>query len=171
MRKGYLIIQLLVIIAVLVIVSLPLARLSTATLRDIPMSYRMIASNTSILNALEQIRKDVNAARGFPESFDDYTANDETLLIELANDTICYQLKNDELLRRKLANTKTGGDEETESWSIRHGKIQWRLQRKDDKDYAVEIRTCIEQKIEGHLEKKMANSHLYFIGAYQEVVD
>lgn len=168
MRKGYSIIQLLVIISVFSLLAAPLARLSTATLRDIPRSYRMIESNTSMLNALKQIRRDVNAAKGFAGSFDDYIANNETLLIEAANNVICYQFKDGELLRRKFASAGTGTGEEIRRWSIRHGKIEWQLWQKDGRDYAVEINSCIEREIDSWMGRKMANSYVYFAGISQE---
>jgi len=171
MRKGYSIIQLLVIIFVFSLLAAPLARLSTATLRDIPRSYRMIEANTSMLSALKQIRRDVNAAKGFAKSFDDYIANNETLLIEAANNVICYQFKNGELLRRKFTDTETGTGEEIRRWSIRHGKIEWRLWQENGRDYAVEINSCIEREIAGRLDRRMTNSYVYFAGISQEGIN
>jgi len=168
MRKGYSIIQLLVIISVFSLLAAPLARLSTATLRDIPRFYRMIEANTSMLSALKQIRRDVNAAKGFGRTFNDYIANNETLLIEAANNVICYQFKDGELLRRKFATSGTGIGEEIKRWSIRHGKIEWQLWQEDGRDYAVEIKSCIEREIAGRMDRKMANSYVYFAGIYQE---
>lgn len=171
MRKGATLTELLVIITTFVIVSLPLARLSTVTLRDIPAAFRITQSNTSLLNALRKIQNDVNAARAFPKSFGHYTTNSETFLIELANNTICYQLKDDELLRRKLLKVDTTAPEDIECWPVPNSNIQWRLLQRDGTDYALEIKTFIEQRTEGHLQKKMANSHLFFVGAYQEAVN
>ena len=171
MRKGFSLVELLLVLAVISIVSVPLAGLSTTTLRDIPRAYKMIESNTSILNALKQIHKDVNVAKGFPKSFDGFTANSDTLLIELANSTICYQLKDGEIVRQTLADTKVEHDEKIINWAVPQGKVKWRVWQKNGKDYAVEVKTYIEQKSGEHLEKKMANSHLYFVGAYQKAVN
>jgi type II secretory pathway pseudopilin PulG len=171
MRKGFFLVELVVVIAVITLVSVPLARLSTATFRDIPRSYRAINSNTSILNALKQIQKDVNAAKGFPKSFGAYTANNETLLIKLTDNIICYQLKDSQILKLKLANTNAGNAEEITRWPVPKAKVEWQVWRKNNKGYAVEVRTCIEQKSGDRLEKKMANSHLYFVGAYREAIN
>ena len=168
MRKGFSLIQLLVIISVFSLLSASLGRLLTTMVRDIPSSYRMIEANTSMLSALKQIRRDVNAAKGFAGSFDDYVANNETLLIEAANNVICYQFKNGELLRRKFTSAGTGTGEEIRRWSIRHGKIEWQLWQEDGRDYAVEIKICIEREIAGRMDRKMANSYVYFAGISQE---
>jgi len=171
MRKGFSLVELLIVLIVISIVSVPLARLSTATLRDIPRAYRMIESNTNVLNALKQIHKDVNAAKGFPKSFNAYIASSETLLIELANEVICYQLKDGKMFRRKLTGAWESNSEDVEIWSVPRAKVEWQVWRKNGKGYAVEVKTYIEQKSGEHLEKKMANSHLYFVGACQEAVN
>jgi len=170
MRKGFFLIELLVVLAVISLLSVPLARLSTTTLRDIPQSWRMIESNTRMLNMLKQMRKDVNAAKGFPESFNALTADNTTLLIRLEDEVICYQLKEDKIVRRSPTCPGTGNDEEIRSWTVRYGKVQWRYRYKNGRVYAVEVETYIERKIGDCLEKKMANSHLYFAGAFREAV-
>jgi len=171
MRKGYSLIQMLVIIFVFSLLSASLGRLSSAMLRDIPSSYRMIEANTSMLNALKQIRRDVNAAKGFAGSFNDYIANDETLLIEAANNVICYQFKDGQLIRRKFTTSRTGTGEEIRRWPIRHGKIEWRLWQEDGRDYAVEIKSCVEREVDSWKDRKMSNSYVYFAGIYRESVN
>jgi hypothetical protein len=131
----------------------------------------MIEANTSMLSALKQIRRDVNAAKGFGRSFNDYIANNETLLIEAANNVICYQFKDGELLRRKFASAGTGTGEEISRWSIRHGKIEWQLWREDGRGYAVEIKSCIEREIDSWKDRKMSNSYVYFAGISQEGIN
>ena len=84
MRKGYTIIEMMAVIAVIVILSIPTARLSRTILHDVPKSFRTIEANTGVLNALKQMRTDINAARKFPESFKDFTADSNTLLVETA---------------------------------------------------------------------------------------
>ena len=93
MRKGFSLVELVTIIAVISIISVPLARLSTTTLRDIPENLRIIEANTRVLNMLKQLQRDINLAIRFPASVEGYTSNHETLLIELSNETISYQLK------------------------------------------------------------------------------
>jgi hypothetical protein len=55
-------------------------------------------------------------------------------------------------------------------WSIPHAKVQWQLARKDDKAYAVEVKTYIEYEVRGHRQEKMANSYRYFVGALPEAL-
>ena len=171
MRKAFTLIEVLVVLVVISIISIPLARLSTITLRDIPESYRMIGSNTSVLNALKRIHKDINLAKGFPRSFESYSANNENLLIELPTGVICYQLKEQKIIRRTLSITPPGGDHESTSWPVPKAEIKWQVWRRNGTGYAVEVKTSILRKRGKHLDKKMANSHLYFAGSYQEAIN
>lgn len=172
MRKGFSIVEALVVLAVISIISIPLARLSTTTLRDIPRSYRMIQANTSMLSALKKMHKDISAAKDLPESFGQYTTNNEVLLIELADGMICYQLKDGEMLKRKLIRRRRTGDdqEETTSWPVPYAKMEWQVRQKNNNGYAVEITAYMEKKSGDRLEKKMANSYLYFVGACKEAL-
>ncbi len=83
---------------------------------------------------------------------------------------ICYQLKNDEVLRRKLTDALEEGVEDTKVWSVPHAKAQWQLAIKDDEAYAVEVKTYIEYEVRGHRQEKMANSYLYVVGALPEAL-
>ena len=168
MRRGFSLVELLVILAVLATVSVPVALLTTTTVGDIPRAYQMSQVNSSMLNAIRQIRKDINNARGLPSSFGKYTSNENTLLIELPNSVICYELADDVIQRCRLTDVKEERPEDTIKWPIRNGKVNWRVRQKDGIGYAVEIETYIEQKNGKRLNKKMANSHLYFAGAYRK---
>jgi len=169
MRKAYSTIELLVVMVVFSMLSIPLARLSIITLRDIPESYRMIESNTSVLNVLKYIQKDVNSAKAFPKSFKTFSANEQSLLIELAEAVICYQFEEDRILRRTIANNQKG--DEVISWPVPKAKIEWKLLEKNGIGVAVEVKTYIERIRNYKLEKKMANSHLYFAGIYAEAIN
>ena len=170
MRKGFSLVELLVAMVILSFVSVVLAGLFTTIISDIPRSYRVVQVNTTLLSMLKQMRSDIDAAKGLPESFAEHTTNDELLLIELADAMVYYQLKDGKVLRRKLTNTQQGGSENTTVWLVPHAKVEWQVWKKDKGGYAVEVKTHIEHKIRGHWEKKMANSHLYFVGAFREAL-
>lgn len=168
MRKGIMLMEVLVVIAVIALVSIPFATLSVITLRDIPRYYRMISANTSMLNLVERIRDDVNSAKRFPESFNDFTAGTDTLLIEQADQTICYKVKDNLILRKKFRNNAAEDETDSASWEIPHGKLIWRIQNENDKFHSLELETYIEIKTGRIIEKKLANSYLFFAGAYKE---
>jgi len=172
MRKGFMLVEILVITIIIPFVSVVLAGSFKTIISDIPRSCRVVQANTSLLGMLGQMRKDIDAAKGAPESFAGYTTDDKMLLIELPDGVICYQLKDGEALRRNLSRQIRPHEisgEDTKVWSVPHAKVQWLVWRKDGRGYAVEVKTHIEHEIGGRWEKKMANSHLYFVGAFREV--
>jgi hypothetical protein len=171
MRKGYLLVELLTVIAILMILGGTFVTLSGKVILGIGRSYRLIQTNTSMLNMLGQLRSDVNGGKGFSESFDKYRAGEETLLIESEAGVICYQLKEGEIARYSPADVEGIGNEEVTIWPIRNGRVKWQVWRKDGDGYAVEVQSYIEDKTSGHLQKKMANSHLYFVGSYKKARD
>jgi len=193
MRKGFTLIEVLVVVIVLPFMMLVLDDFFRTLIKDIPRSYRVVQENTSLLSMLEQMQKDIDKAKGLPESFGEYTTSERLLLIELTEGMICYQLKDEKVLRRKLTDNQQSspaaaivqnpallGALAQTVWSIPHAKVEWQVWRKDGDgpptagfDWnpallgAVEVKTHIEHKIRGdHWEKKMANSHLYFVGAF-----
>ena len=98
MRKGFTLVELLVVIIVLPFVMLVLDGLFSTLIGDIPRSYRVMQENTSLLSMLEQMQQDIDKAKGLPESFDEYTTSNKLLLIELTEGMICYQLKDGKIL-------------------------------------------------------------------------
>jgi len=169
MRKGFTLVEILVVIIVLPFVMLVFDGLFSTLIRDIPRSYRVVQENTSLLSMLEQMQQDIDKAKGLPESFDEYTTSNKLLLIELAEGMICYQLKDDKartVRRSSLASRVTGDESRITVWSIPHAKVEWQVWRKDGGGYAVEVKTHIKHNVQGHWQKKMVNSHLYFVGAF-----
>lgn len=165
MRKGFTLVEVLVVLAVLPFMMIVFGGLFNTLIKDIPRSHRVVQENTSLLSMLDWIQKDIDQAKGLPESFDEYITSDKLLLIELAEGMVCYQLKDDKVLRYTLTDSQQSNALEQTVWSVPHAKVEWQVRRKNGGGYAVEVQTHIEHIVHGRWEKKMANSHLYFIGA------
>jgi len=170
MRKGFSLVEMLVVLIILAFLSVALAGLFTTVIKDIPHSNRIIQTNTTVLNMLEHLRNDINAATGLPESFGEYVANNEILLIELKDSVISYQVKDSKVLRCNMTAAEDSEVEDITIWSVPHAKVSWQVWKENGKDYAVQVKTHIEYEIWGHLERKMANSHLYFVSAFKNAL-
>ena len=165
MRKGFSLVELLVVIVILPFVFLLFDGLFKTLASEIPSSLRIVQENTSLLSVLGQIQQDIDEAKGLPKSFAGQTASDKVLLIELAEGVICYQLKDGHVTRQKLTDTPQGEAEDERVWSIPHGSVEWKVWTRNGRGYAVETNTRVEYTKRGQLKKKMAHSHLYFAGA------
>ena len=165
MRKGFTITEVLIAVIVLPFMIIVLDGLFKTLIKDIPRSYKVVQVNTSLLSMLKEIQQDIDKAKGLPKSYKEYAAGDKILLIDLPEGMICYQIKDDRVYRLNLTENQKSNAVATKYWSVPHVIVKWKVWRKDMSGYAVEVQTHIEHNVHGHLEKKMANSHLYFVGA------
>jgi len=165
MRKGFTLMEVLIAVIILPFMIIALDGLFKTLIKDIPRSHRVVQVNTSVLNMLEKMQQDIDKAKGLPEKYNEYIASNKILLIDMPEGMICYQLKDDKVFRYNLTDNQKSSLAQTKYWSIPHTIVRWNIWRKDTAGYAVEVRTHIEHTVQGHLEKKMANSHLYFVGA------
>jgi len=160
MRKGYTLLEMLFVLICFPLALLFLDGLFVTLLRDVPRASRVVSENTTLLNALERMQDDVEKAKALPNSYDKYTAGDKVVLIELVDETICYELTDGKILRHRL-----GKPQAPTVWAVPNAQIKWRVRRREDTGYAVEVKTHIRYEIPKELKEKMANSHLYFLGA------
>jgi prepilin-type N-terminal cleavage/methylation domain-containing protein len=164
MRKAYSLIEMMAVIAILPVAMLALDRMFATIIVDIPRSSHIVEENTTVLDVLDHILSDIDRATGLPNSSGGYTAGDSVLLIELPDTTICYELKDERIIRHNL-----GKDPTSSAWTAPNANIKWKVRQKNNVGYAVEITTHIKHKPARKQTERMAGSHLYFVGAFQEV--
>ena len=165
MRKGFTIVEVMITVFILPFMILILNGLFKTLIKDIPRSYKVVQVNTSLLSMLNEMQQDIDKAKGLPQTYNEYNASDKMLLIDMPEGMICYQLKDDKVFRYNLTEMQNVNVAKSKYWPIPHAIVEWKIWRKGTSGYAVEVRTHIEHEVESHLEKQMANSHLYFVGA------
>jgi type II secretory pathway component PulJ len=170
MRKAFALVELLAAIMVIAVMSISVAALTRPLIIEIPRANRIMETNTSILNLLSYMRRDVEAAVCLPDAFGDKHTNDATLLIEQPNRIICYTLGKDEVVRKVLKG-QSEADAEPDVWLVPKAKINWQRWQTDGRSYALEVGTHFEYYKQGsHKEIKLANNHVYFVGAAAEAI-
>jgi prepilin-type N-terminal cleavage/methylation domain-containing protein len=165
MRKGFTLVEIMVVIIILPFVFFLLDGLFGTLLTEIPRSWRIAQQSSTLLNLLEQIHKDVGEAKRLPAEFAGRTAGDGLLLVELPEGVIGYQIEKGRVTRSKLSSAPSGDLEQERVWAMPDSKIEWLVWQKDGVRYAVEVKTHVELKVHGRVEKKMAQAHLFFGGA------
>jgi len=156
MRKGYSLTEVLVVLAIIAAIAWPISRLTNVVLLEIPQSINIIQYNTSILNAVQVIRQDINAAAVLSKT------EDGKLVIEQDGKIINYVFQDGKIIR-------SSGDDEMQ-WDINHGKIDWNVWQKDGKGYAVEFSKYVEAVRFNGVDSKMHNSYIFFAGVQAEAV-
>jgi hypothetical protein len=157
-------VEMLVVLSVLPFAVIALDTLFYTMLRDFPRSFGLVQENATLLNVLERLHQDVSIAKRLPTSFGRHTANDKVLLIEFAEGTFSYQLEQGKLIRRNLSLDQENDGTDATVWSLPNSVVQWRVWRRGDEGYAVEVNTYMRYKLRTKYQKKMANSHVYFLG-------
>ena len=163
MRKGYLLVEILVVLAVIAMVGGIFDRFLTTFAFDLPRDSRFIQENITLCNAVSHIQTDVASAQTLSQVGVD-SNEPNTLLVKLPNGMVSYRFSDGRILRSFTKGTTgiTAGDM---VWLVPHGLIEWQVWSKGTAGYAVEVRTCIDGKNFGQIRKKMANSNLFFAGA------
>lgn len=157
-RKGYLLVEMFTVIAVFGLLAVVLAPFLRTIVYEIPRGWRLVQENSAMTNLVAHIRDDICMAGGLSGS------DGGTLLIETQDGLVSYEIR-DGLVERRLLRGSEQQSEQTGLWKMPHGRIQWKLWRKDGAGYAAELSTYIEDRDLGQASRKMANSHVFFVGA------
>ena len=160
MRRAFTLIELLMVVTVLPFVMVAVSGVYATFIRDIPRTTRVLQENTTVLDLLRQIRRDVDEAVGLPEQFEGQHAGERTLLIEQPGRVIRYQIEDGRIVRTLLTNPQS---EEPRVWRMRDAVIAWRLWEQDGRGYAVEIHSHVKQWVANFLREKLANTQVFFI--------
>jgi prepilin-type N-terminal cleavage/methylation domain-containing protein len=106
-RKGFSLIEMISVIALLAILSLGLSRLYTPVISDNPYTMRLFSTNDTLIAILKQIRDDIENATSLPKEAGEYQANENTLIIQLAKTTIVYRKNNETITRQNIESPHT----------------------------------------------------------------
>jgi prepilin-type N-terminal cleavage/methylation domain-containing protein len=156
MRRGYTLTELMILMAIMAVIAWPISRLTNVVMWDIPQSINIIQCNTSILNAMQFIKQDINAATALTKT------EDGKLVIEQSGKTVNYVFQAGKIIR-------SSGEDESQ-WDMKGGKVDWNVWQKDRKGYAVEISKYVEAVRYNGVDKKMENSYVFFAGVQAEAV-
>ena len=164
MRKGWALTETIVLILVLAITLSIFAGPLRLLLADMPRLQKDFQTNVSVLDMLRQLRTDVDAAVKLPEAAANNKAGQQLLLIETLEGVIRYKLTAEEIIRSKTDSYENQKLRDKDVWQMPNAKINWKLWKRNGKGYAIEVTTGIEHTILGHREKKLQNSHVFFVG-------
>ena len=169
MRKGYLLVEMMVVLFIMAMVMVTLDRFFRTFTYDLPRDSRLIQENCTLNNVVSHIRADVASAKALSESVGD-SAEPNSLIMELPDGVVSYKFSDDRIFR-SFVGSAAGAASGDMVWLVPHGRIEWRVWQKNKAGYAVEVSACIEDRNFGQIKKKMANSHLFFAGALRETAE
>jgi len=165
-NKGTTLVEMLFIIAVSAMI-LPVAtKLYVITLREIPIAQKLMMTNSDKNAVLHNIQQDVETSQEILTAFAQYKTDANNLLIKTNNKTVTlYRIEKDAIDKIILSeNTSLSIDKR----SIPNARISFTPLTRNNKIYAVEVSSYIEQKLSGRTDKKMKMKNLYFVNSMQK---
>ena len=165
MKKGFMLMEVLVVIAVMPLVMVVISGIFVTFLRDVPRDTRLLEENIRLLDMAECLARDLDQAVALPASIGVFHSDDSVLLIALPDEAVCYQLQDGIVVRTVLGTDDPEDADAVRTWPLPNAVIAWQSRRAGEQAYAVELRTHLQQRVAGRTFDKFANSYLYFVNA------
>ena len=148
--RGYTLIEMLIIIAVLAIVITLSVKPFRTIISDIPRSSRIFQAWNTTTEVMKQLKADVEQSSRIID------LSDGLLTLEHGDSKIVYTFLDGKISR------KASTDNSESLWKIPHVKINTQLWISDNIPYAIEITTWNQQNITGREQKRLRQSFVYY---------
>lgn len=161
-RPAMSLMEMLVLIALFVVITDFALRMIRTFAGDVPRSYRDFQTNVTVQDMLRQLREDVEAGRDIRRMPNDDETASPVLAVTLPDGVVFYEFCPD-----KVSRGPTVGDPNEiplHTWPVPQAVFEWQVLARDNQAYALEITTAIERIILARLERKLRNSHVFFVG-------
>jgi type II secretory pathway component PulJ len=163
MRRAFSLIELLFCVTILPFLMLTVSGIYVTFLRDIPRSTRLLQQNTTVLDLLRHISRDMDRATGLPEQVEGRSAGAHTLLIEQSGRVVRYQFEDGRVVRTLLQGRSAAVADEERLWRVPDAVITWRPWVRDGRAYAIEVQAHLQERVNGLVRKMLAGSHVFFV--------
>lgn len=164
MARAFTIVEMLVLIMTAPILMILVSGFFRSFIRDIPQATRLLQQNTTVLDMLDQLRRDADRAIGLPQQIGDRHADDATLLLEQPEAVVCYRFEKGQVVRTLMNGQGGSTPEDDRVWQARDAVIEWKPWVRDGDARAVEVHSHLMQRAAGKARPKFRSSHLFFIG-------
>lgn len=165
MRKGITLTEMLAAVFIISILIIVMAKPMRDVTVEIPRINRDFDTNTTMLDCVRNLRKDVENAAEIEVYPTDESVGGKLLMIGSDYGIICYQFDIDAVIKY-IMNDPASKNRTTEHvWKIPQGKIRCQIWHEAGEPVAVEVTTAVARKIAGKLRDRLKNSYVFFIGA------
>jgi prepilin-type N-terminal cleavage/methylation domain-containing protein len=165
MKKAFTLVEVVVVLAIVPVVLLALNGITRAFLRDVPEGLVVVNEETTVLNMIDAIGRDVNRATALPDAVGGRQSDGRTLLIALPAGVIAYEQADGCVSRTVLDRDGRDDPNAQRQWRAPNAVIDWQRWRRAEAANAVEVHSYIRQTVDGHLQKKRAQTRLYLLNA------
>ncbi len=161
-RRGSMLVEMIVVVAVMATIAIPCSTLFRAAVYEVPRNLRITSSNSGVNIIVTVIQKDYRLAikssvqpdiDGLPGDLD----------IDLANgQCVRYRFEKDKVIRLMAKPGASESDAIVREYYVADLYINWSLLRCHDKVWALELQTAINYKQGEEIKKAYSNSYCFF---------
>lgn len=159
--RAFTLIELLMVVITVPIVMVALSGLYRGFLHDVPQMVRLVEENTTVLNIIDQLHRDMGTAVDVPEQAGDRHADASTLLIAEPNAVVCYRFEDGQTVRT-LFREEASAPAEEQVWKARDAVIEWQPWRPEGRVCGVEVHSHLKQTVAGKTLRKFRSSYVFF---------
>ncbi|MCH8218782.1 MAG: prepilin-type N-terminal cleavage/methylation domain-containing protein [Planctomycetes bacterium] len=163
MRKGFSMIELLIVIVTMPMVMLVVYPVFHEMAVDIPRGVALVSQHGRLLGVLESLHDDIDRATAL--SLEDLPQSEEVpvLLIDQSGRQVRYALLEEGIRRAASGDTLDPNVPAEREWLLPQANIAWHLWRQDNAVVALRIDTSMTHG--RHQKRKFQNTYLFFIGS------
>lgn len=165
MRKGMTLIEMLAVVFILGILMLVTVKPIRNVAVEIPHISLDFETNSSMLDCVGILRKDVEGASGMEVYPSDESVGGKLLMIGSQEGMICYQFGKGTIVRYRMGGHASKDKGAEYIWKIATGRIGWEIWHESGEPVAVEVTTAVVRKIAGKYRDRLQNSYVFFVGA------
>ncbi len=163
MRKGFSLIELLIVIMTVPVVMLVVDRVFREMAVDIPRGVALVSQHGRLLGVVESLHDDIDRATALSLEDSPQTEGAPVLLIEQAGRQIRYALLEEGIRRAASGDILDPNVPAEREWLLPKANIAWYLWERDDAVMALRVDTSMTHG--RHNKKKFQNTNLFFIGS------
>ena len=169
MRRGFSLIEMIVVVCTLPLFLVLVSPVFILFNREIPRSTHLVIEQGTVLEVLDQIRRDVDQAKALPRSHGQWSTDERTLLIDKADCAVLYRVAEGKV-RRDVIAPGGGPPEPAGEWALPNVSIRWVLWQEGSNAQAVEVHSHMIYRLRTRDQERLANTHVFFLlGSPQEV--
>ncbi len=161
-RRAVSLIEMIMMLVLLVVIMGLSAKMFRGVMGNTVRMHRDFEVYTSVQDMLRDLRKDVEGSKNLVRYAGDDSAGGDLLRIDSPGGAISYGSNEDAVFRTVGVSDPNEGGEKV--WVVPHAQIEWQVLERGGKGHALEIKTWIERTVYGEVERKLYNSHVYFVG-------
>ena len=173
MKKAFTLIEVIVVLAILPVVTLVLSRMTMTFFRELPDVSDVVYAQTTVLDLIAGVHADMLKAVALPDAVGERQSDEQTLLIALPDVVVAYERQQGEVTRTVLDRDGNEDSQTRRQWLMPKAVVSWQRWKGNTDQaqtaYAIEVHSRVQQWVDGHLQKKLAQSRVYFVDALGKV--